>query len=58
MTVSNNPPQLTEAEIAKRLEARPDLMKRFLAGDSSALAELLEVGLDTEVARTTIRLLA
>lgn len=44
-------PTDTEDEILARFETRPDLLERFKAGDVSALAELLEVGLGVKVKR-------
>lgn len=57
-TTPESPKDLTEEEILARFERNPELLERFKAGDLSALAELLEVGLDTEVIRTSVRLLA
>jgi hypothetical protein len=40
----NIPAGLSEEEISRRIDERPDLLTRFAAGDSLALAELFEVG--------------
>lgn len=52
------PAELTEAEISDRLAARPDLLERFKSGDMTALSEVVAVGTDAKVKRTTIRSLA
>jgi hypothetical protein len=52
------PEEVSEELIEERLASRPDLMERLKRGDGSALTEIVEVALETQVKRTTVRLLA
>ena len=55
MRVAN---EMTQKEIEARLEKRPELMQRFLAGDLEVLSELVEVGTGAKVLHSGIRSLA
>lgn len=52
------PVELTEDEIAARLDAHPELVARLLSGDTTAFGEVLAAGTGAKVVRTTIRELA
>jgi hypothetical protein len=45
-------PALRAELIAARLAVRPELLEQFKKGDTSALTEILEVGMGTKVVRS------